>query len=105
LLTEGFQMARTRVFLADDHTFLLQACQKMLESDYEIPAVFTDGRALLEAAPGLKPDAIVLDIGMPLLNGLDAGRELKRSIPNVKLIYLTMYPDSDLARAAFRIES
>ncbi len=96
-------MAKTRVLLADDHTLLLQGCQRILESDYEIPAVFTDGRALLEAAPRLKPDAIVLEIGMPLLNGLDAGRELKRRILNVKLIYLTMYPDPNLAREAFRI--
>ena len=95
-------MAKVRVLLADDHTLLLQACQKMLESTYEIPAVFTDGRSLLEAAPKLKPDAIILDIGMPLLNGLDAGKELKKRMPNVKLIYLTMYPDPDLAREAIR---
>ena len=93
-------MAKPRILLADDHTFLLQACQKMLEPDFEIPAVFTDGRALLKAAPALKPDAIVLDIGMPLLNGLDAARELKKVIPQAKLIFLTMYPDPDLAREA-----
>jgi DNA-binding NarL/FixJ family response regulator len=93
-------MAKLRILLADDHTFLLQACEKMLEPDYDIPAVFTDGRSLLEAAPALKPDAIVLDIGMPLLNGLDAGRELKKLMPRVKLIFLTMYPDPDLAREA-----
>jgi DNA-binding NarL/FixJ family response regulator len=93
-------MSKSRILLADDHTFLLQACEKMLAPDFDIPAVFTDGRALLEAAPALKPDAIVLDIGMPLLNGLDAGRELKKLLPGVKLIYLTMYPDPDLAREA-----
>jgi DNA-binding NarL/FixJ family response regulator len=98
-----FQMTKPRVLLADDQTFLLQACQKMLEGDYEIPAVFTDGRALLDAAPGLKPDIIVLEIGMSLLHGLDAGRMLKQRIPNVKLIYLTMYTDPDLAREAIRI--
>jgi DNA-binding NarL/FixJ family response regulator len=95
-------MAKSRILLADDHTFLLQACKKMLEPDFEIPAVFTDGRTLLERAPALKPDAIVLDIGMPLLNGLDAGRELKKLMPGVKLIFLTMYPDPDLAREALR---
>ncbi len=93
-------MSKLRILLADDHTFLLQACQMMLESDFDIPAVFTDGRALVEAAPALKPDAVVLDIGMPLLNGLDAGRELKKLLPGVKLIFLTMYPDPDLAREA-----
>jgi DNA-binding NarL/FixJ family response regulator len=95
-------MSKLRILLADDHTFLLQACQMMLGADFDIPAVFTDGRALLEAAPALKPDAVVLDIGMPLLNGLDAGRELKKLIPAVKLIFLTMYPDPDLAREAIR---
>jgi DNA-binding NarL/FixJ family response regulator len=72
----------------------------MLAPDYDIPALFTDGRTLLKAAPALKPDAIILDIGMPLLNGLDAGRELKKLMPKVKLIFLTMYPDPDLAREA-----
>jgi len=95
-------MARLRVLLADDHTFLLDACRNMLEPDFEVPAVFTDGRALLEGAATLKPDVIVLDIGMPLLNGLDAGRELKKRIRGVKLIFLTMYPDPDLAREAMR---
>jgi DNA-binding NarL/FixJ family response regulator len=96
-------MSKPRILLADDHTFLLQACEKMLAPDYDIPAVFTNGRALLEAAPALKPDAIILDIGMPLLNGLDAGRELKKLLPGVKLIYLTMYPDPDLAREAIGV--
>jgi DNA-binding NarL/FixJ family response regulator len=96
-------MGKSRILLADDHTFLLQACEKMLEPEFDIPAVFTDGRALLKAAPKLKPDAIVLDISMPLLNGLDAGRELKRLLPKVKLIFLTMYPDPDLAREAVQM--
>ena len=93
-------MAKTRILLADDHTFLLQACQKMLESEFDIPAVFTDGRSLVEKAPGLKPDVIIVDISMPLLNGLDAAKELKKLIPGVKMIFLTMYPDADLAREA-----
>jgi DNA-binding NarL/FixJ family response regulator len=93
---------KTRVILADDHTFLLQACEKLLAPEFEIPATFTDGHALLKNAPALKPDVVVLDIGMPILNGLDAGRELKKLIPAVKLIYLTMYPDADLAREAIR---
>jgi len=96
-------MTKPRVLLADSHTFLLQACQKMLERDYEIPAVFTDSRALVDAAPGLKPEAIVLEVAMPLLNGLDAGRMLKQRIPNVKLIYLTMHTEPDIAREAIRM--
>jgi len=95
-------MSKPRVLLADDHTLLLQACQKLLEHEFDIPAVFSDGRALLEAAPRLKPDAIVLDIGMPLLNGLDAARQLKKMLPSVKVIFLTMYQDPDLASEAIR---
>lgn len=96
------RMSKPRVILADDHTLLVQACQKLLEPDFEIVGVFSDGRALLEAAPGLHPDAIVLDIGMPLLNGLDAGRQLKKLLPKVKLIILTMHQDPDLAAEAIR---
>ncbi len=95
-------MAKPRIVLADDHTLLLQACTKMLESEFDVAATFTDGRALLEAVPVLKPDAIVLDIGMPLLNGLDAGRQLKKLLPSAKLIYLTMYEDPGLAAEAVR---
>ena len=61
-----------------------------------------DGRALLEAAPELRPDIVVLDVAMPLLNGLDAGRQLKRLMPEVKLIFLTVSEDPDLAAEAFR---
>jgi DNA-binding NarL/FixJ family response regulator len=99
-LAKEMTMRKARILLADDHTLLLQACEMMLALDYDIPAVFTDGRALVAAAPALKPDAIILDISMPLLNGLDAGRELKKLMPGVKLIFLTMYPDPDLAREA-----
>ncbi len=95
-------MAKFRVVLADDHKLVLQACAKMLESEFDVPAVFTDGRALLKAVPALKPDAIVLDIGMPLLNGLDAGRQLKTLLPSVKLIFLTMHEDPGLAHEAIQ---
>lgn len=93
-------MFKPRVVLADDHTLLAQACQKLLEPDFEVAGIFSDGRALLEAAPKLKPHAIVLDIGMPLLNGLDAARQLKTLLPEVKIIFLTMHQDPDLASEA-----
>jgi len=95
-------MAKSRIVLADDHTLVLQACAKMLESEFEVAAIFRDGRALLKAAPALKPDAIVIDIGMPLLNGLDAGRQLKTLLPSTKLIFLTMHEDPGLAAEAIR---
>ena len=95
-------MRRPRVLLADDHRLLREAFVKLLESDCDVVGAVTDGRALLEAAPTLRPDVVVLDIAMPLLNGLDAARQLKRSMPAVKVIFLTASQDPDLAAEAFR---
>ena len=68
-------MTLVRVMLADDHTLLVEAFRKLLEQNFDIVGTVSDGRALLDAAPVLKPDVVLLDIGMPLLNGLDAGRQ------------------------------
>jgi DNA-binding NarL/FixJ family response regulator len=83
--------------LADDHTILVEAFRKLLESHFEIVGTVSDGIALLEAAPRLKPDVIVIDIAMPLLNGLEAALRLKKLMPVVKMIFLTMNEDTDLA--------
>ena len=93
---------RRRVLLADDHTLLLGAFEKLLEHEYTVVGAVSDGRALLSAAAELKPDVIVLDIAMPLLNGLDAARQLKKTMPKVKLIFLTMNEDPNVASEAFR---
>jgi DNA-binding NarL/FixJ family response regulator len=95
-------MKLPRVILADDHKILVEAFRKLLESHYEIVATVADGRALLDAAAALHPDVILLDIGMPLLNGLEAARQLKAKLPAVKLIFLTMHEDPDLAVEAMR---
>jgi DNA-binding NarL/FixJ family response regulator len=81
---------------------MAQACQKLLAPEFEILGTFADGRALVKKAPALKPDAIVLDFAMPVLNGLDACRQLKVLLPGVKIIFLTMYEDPDLATEAMR---
>jgi DNA-binding NarL/FixJ family response regulator len=96
-------MLGTRVILADDHTMMLDALRKLLEPEFEVVGTFGDGCALVEGAPGLKPNVIILDIGMPKMNGLNAGRRLKKLIPGVKLIYLTMNHDPDLAAEAIRL--
>jgi DNA-binding NarL/FixJ family response regulator len=96
-------MERARVLLADDHVLLLDAFEKLLERHCDIVGKVTDGRALLEAAARTRPDVVVLDISMPLLNGLDAGEQLKRQMPEVKLVYLTVNEDADIAAEAFRI--
>ena len=95
-------MTRTRILLADDHTMISAGFQKLLEPHYEVVGSVGDGRALLKAAAELNPDVVLLDVGMPLLNGLDAARALKKTMPHVKLIFLTMNPDSDIAAEAFR---
>ena len=95
-------MAVPRVLLADDHAMLLGAYEKLLAGEYEIVGQVSDGRALVAAAEKLKPDVIVLDIGMPLLNGLEAGRQIKQKLRHVKLVFVTMIEDTELAREAFR---
>src|SRR5437667_11183136 len=95
-------MNRPRVLLADDHRLLREAFAQLLKPTCDVVGAVADGRALLDAAPELRPDIVVLDIAMPLLNGLDAARQLKRLMPNVKVIFLTVNEDPDLAAEAFR---
>lgn len=95
-------MRAPRVLLADDHALLLGAFEKLLAAECEIVGQASDGRALVAAAEELKPDVIVLDIAMPLLNGLEAGRQIKRKLRDVKLVFLTMNEDPELAAEAFR---
>jgi DNA-binding NarL/FixJ family response regulator len=96
-------MTRPRILLADDHVLLLDAFRALLEPEFEVVGTVTDGRAVLGDCARLHPDVVVLDISMPLLNGLDAGRQLKAEHPGVKLIYLTMNPDPMLAGEALRL--
>jgi|SRR5579863_4008957 len=93
---------RSRVLIADDHNLVAELCKRLLESEFDVVGIVSNGRALVRAAGELKPDAIVLDIAMPVLNGLDAGRQIKEMLPAVKLVYLTMNPDADVAAEAFR---
>ena len=95
-------MTRTRVMLADDHTILVEAFRKLLEPHYDVIGAVADGRSLLDIAPQLNPEVIILDIGMPLMNGLEAGLRLKEQMPGVKLVILTMNDDPDLAVEAMR---
>jgi DNA-binding NarL/FixJ family response regulator len=96
-------MKRPRVILADDHVLVLDALKNLLEPEFEIVGKFYDGHTLVEQAQKLNPNVVVLDIGMPTMNGLNAGQRLKKLMPTVKLIYLTMNQDPDLAAEAFRL--
>jgi DNA-binding NarL/FixJ family response regulator len=96
-------MTRARILLADDHTMIRAGIQKLLEPHYEVVGSVEDGLALLKVAEVLKPDVVLVDVGMPLLNGLDAVRELKKKMPLVKVVFLTMNPDADIAAEAMQI--
>jgi DNA-binding NarL/FixJ family response regulator len=96
-------MTRPRILLADDHVMLLEAFTALLAPEFDVAGTVTDGRMLVEAFARLHPDIVVLDIAMPLLNGLDAGRQLRAQRKSVKLIYLTMNPDPYLAGEALRL--
>jgi DNA-binding NarL/FixJ family response regulator len=93
---------RVKILIADDHTLVAEACAKLLEPEFEVLGTVRDGKALLEAAAQLKPDVIVADIAMPVMNGLDACEQIKKQVKSTKIIYLTMNEDKDLAAEAFR---
>jgi DNA-binding NarL/FixJ family response regulator len=93
---------RSRILIADDHTLVADLCRKLLETEFDVIGTVADGRALVRSAAVLKPDVIVVDIAMPILNGLDAGQQIKETLPTVKIVYLTMNPDPELAAEAFR---
>lgn len=95
-------MRRTRVLLADDHQMLADALKGMLEPRFDVVGTVRDGRALVEATAKLRPEVVVVDISMPQLNGLDAARQIKHSMPNVKLIFMTMNEDPEMVGEAFR---
>ena len=95
-------MPRTRVLLADDHAVVAEGLEALLKESFELVGVVHDGRALIDAAERLRPDVIVTDISMPLLNGLDAIRQIRARRPDTKLIVLTMYQETQLAVDAFR---
>ena len=95
-------MTRPRVLLADDHVLIAQALEHLLRAEFDVVGTVSDGRALLKAAGELRPDVVVVDIGMPLLNGLDAGEQLKALHPAIKVVFLTQNREPRFAVEAFR---
>jgi len=94
--------SRSRILIADDHTLVAELCKKLLQAEFDVVGTACAGRALVRMATDLKPDVIVVDVAMPILNGLDAGQQIKERLPAVKLVFLTMNPDPEVAAEAFR---
>ena len=97
------EKARPSLLIADDHVVFLEALRALLEKTYVVIGTVTDGRALVTEALRLKPDVIIVDIGMPLLNGFDAACRIREQLPKVPLVFLTMQDDPNLAAAALEL--
>ena len=95
-------MQRLRIVMADDHVLVVEGIRRLLERDYDIVAVVADGRAAVETTARLKPDVVLLDIAMPLLNGIEAARQIRELALPTKIIFVTMQTDRDYIRVAFR---
>ena len=95
------RMSKPRVLLADDHSLVLEGFRRILDDQCELVGMVEDGRALLEAADRVHPDIVILDVSMPLLNGIDAATQLKKTHPAIKVIFVTMHADADYVRSAF----
>jgi DNA-binding NarL/FixJ family response regulator len=95
--------SRPHLLIADDHAVFAEALRVLLEKTYIVVGIVADGRALVSEATRLKPDVVVVDVGMPLLNGLDAARRVREQAPNIKLVFLTMKDDPNLAAAALEL--
>jgi DNA-binding NarL/FixJ family response regulator len=93
-------MKRSKVLIADDHSMVIDGLRGLLEPEYEVVGAVNDGRAVLPAVRKLQPDVVVIDISMPLLNGLDCTRQLRDAGCRAKILILTMHPDATLAQEA-----
>lgn len=95
-------MTRPRILMADDHSLVLAGLRRLVAEEGDVVGMVEDGRALVEEAKKLRPDIILLDISMPLLNGLDAARQLTKLVPDSKLIFLTMHATPTYVTEAFK---
>lgn len=94
-------MMKPRILLADDHRMVAEGVRGLLEPEYDLVGIVEDGRALLDAVEKLRPDAIVADVSMPLLNGIEAVRQIKKRHKSMVVIFLTMHVDVNYAASAF----
>lgn len=94
---------RPRILIADDHVVFAEALKLFLEKHHSVVGIVADGRALVSEATRCKPDVVIVDVGMPLLNGLDAARRIREQLPKVKLVFVTMQDNPNLAAAALEL--
>lgn len=96
-------MSKPRILLADDHMLVLDGLRHLLERHYDLVGTVQDGHSVVNAARRLQPDLVLMDVAMPVLNGLQAGQRLREHLPNVKLLYVSMYGDTPYVEEALRI--
>jgi DNA-binding NarL/FixJ family response regulator len=96
-------MSKPRILLADDHMLVLDGLRNLLERHYDLVGTVQDGHSVVNAARRLQPDLVLMDVAMPVLNGLQAGQRLREHVPNVKLLYVSMYGDAPYVEEALRI--
>jgi DNA-binding NarL/FixJ family response regulator len=95
--------SRPRILIADDHAIFAETLRVYLERTFCVIGTAADGRSMVEEAIKLRPDLVVADISMPLLNGFEAARRIQTQAPNVKFVFLTMHEDPNLAAAAVQL--
>ncbi len=93
-------MDRIRVLLADDHEAMLDRVARLLATEFNVVGTVTDGQQALDAAMELEPDVLVLDISMPVMNGIETARRLKEAGSETRIVFLTVHDDPDFAREA-----
>ena len=93
-------MAKIKILVADDHPIVCEGLRNLLEPTFELVAIVENGREMIAAAKELEPDAIVVDISMPFLNGIDAVRIIRSEGIQAKIIFLTMHTEASYARRA-----
>jgi DNA-binding NarL/FixJ family response regulator len=96
-------MARPRILLGDDHGLIIEGLRSILTKEFDVVGVASNGRELVAETERLKPDAVLIDVSMPVLNGMEAARQIKNVTPNVKLLFVTQKADREYVQAAFRI--
>ena len=96
-------MRRGRVLLGDDHTLVIEGFRRILEVEFDVVGAVEDGKNLVSEALRLKPDVILIDISLPILNGIEAARRIKKDVPEAKIVFLTMHADLTYLRDALRL--